>query len=98
MVVSGAILVLALAECAKSSLSVPRQLLYLGEVSYAIYMVHVLVLLVFAKMLGQGPLSVALAIVAILAFASLCYHLVEVPGRKWLRRINHRSVHGEPAA
>lgn len=70
-------------------------LVYLGEISYALYMLHAIIFIVYFKgldlLLGEsfhawvfwlGPL----ALVSSLAAASLAYHLVEVPCRRFLSR------------
>jgi peptidoglycan/LPS O-acetylase OafA/YrhL len=70
-----------------------RPVAYLGDLSYAFYMIHWSVLLTFAitmhrfggnkwgygwKWAATGAASVLLTV--------LCYHLYEVPVREWLRR------------
>jgi peptidoglycan/LPS O-acetylase OafA/YrhL len=69
-----------------------RPLVYLGELSYAFYMLHFAVLAgagILALRLGLNPESVlwpwgvgALT----LALSAACYHLYEIPLRDWLRR------------
>jgi peptidoglycan/LPS O-acetylase OafA/YrhL len=69
---------------------------YLGEISYAIYMTHAIVFIVFFRGLGLllrdsasphfwwlGPIALALTLVA----AMLAHHLVERPARRWLNRL-----------
>jgi peptidoglycan/LPS O-acetylase OafA/YrhL len=68
-------------------------LVYLGEISYSLYMTHAVLFILYFKamaiVLGDrydawvwqlGPL----ALVAALLVASSSYHLVELPGRRWL--------------
>ena len=68
-------------------------LVYLGETSYSLYMTHAVLFILYFKamaiVLGGrygdwvwqiGPL----ALVAAFLVASLSYHLVELPGRRWL--------------
>lgn len=70
-------------------------LVYLGEISYAIYMTHAIVFIVFFRGCGMllgdaasphlwwlGPIALALT----LAAAMLAHHLVERPARQWLNR------------
>ena len=64
-----------------------RLLVYLGEISYSFYMVHMSVLLVVARydrVEGSWvtPLQVACCLGLSIAASSLLYHLVEVPFRK----------------
>ena len=64
-----------------------RLFVYLGEISYSFYMVHMTVLLVivrFDRIEGSwvAPLQIACGLGISLACASILYHLVEVPFRK----------------
>jgi len=69
-------------------------LVYLGEISYSIYMMHWPVRVVLRNalqitdLLDKFPpaLVVLTFVVATLIAASASYHLVELPGRAWLRR------------
>jgi peptidoglycan/LPS O-acetylase OafA/YrhL len=84
------------------SLLCNRALVYLGETSYALYMTHAIVFILYFKamglMLGEsyeawvwylGPVALLAAFVA----ASLAYHLVEHPARAWLTaRSGHRRA------
>ncbi len=71
-----------------------RALVYLGEISYATYMVHIFVLFVMNKIAeilglttGAGALVIDLVIlVLIYGGSALLYHLVERPCRALLRR------------
>jgi peptidoglycan/LPS O-acetylase OafA/YrhL len=70
-----------------------RPIIYLGRISYSVYLVHTLVLGVYARIIGRiagGNLLVELAILvayaALVTLAShLLYRLVEDPARRWLR-------------
>lgn len=74
-----------------------RVMVYLGHVSFGLYMVHELVhtawtwaVQQFAIMLTPGPaaVSVVIALLAVaLAGAVALYHLVEEPARLWMRRM-----------
>jgi peptidoglycan/LPS O-acetylase OafA/YrhL len=77
-------------------LAVPA-LVYLGEISYSLYMVHVPVQLTAGKLFENllqhhvhsypaGLLVGLLAIACTVAVAAAMYHLVEWPARRWLRR------------
>lgn len=64
-----------------------RLLVYLGEISYSFYMVHMSVLLVIARLdRVEGswvePLQIACCLGLSIAASSLLYHLVEVPFRR----------------
>lgn len=99
----GAAAVLLLAFLIFASASLARQgglaflarpaLVYLGEISYAIYMIHAIVFIVFFRGLGLvlgdpaspliwwlGPLALVLTFAA----SVLAHHLVERPARDWL--------------
>lgn len=92
------LLILSLAEISKRQ---PRGLLgaaglvYLGEVSYSVYMTHLPVDIVWFQLAGrvapnpQGLTAWAIwggVFVAILIASILTYHLVERPARNWMRR------------
>jgi peptidoglycan/LPS O-acetylase OafA/YrhL len=73
-----------------------RVLVYLGQISFALYMVHELVHTAwiwaaqqFELTLsgGAGKFIVAGLVALALAFSSLMYHLVEEPARRWMRRM-----------
>ncbi|MET4429580.1 acyltransferase [Mycolicibacterium sp. 624] len=73
-----------------------RVLVYLGQISFALYMVHELIHTAWtwaAKQFeitltgGAGKLIVVGLIAAAIAFSSLMYHLVEEPARRWMRRM-----------
>ena len=75
-------------------------MVWLGEISYAVYMVHFTVILVALRVLdwsgldkaGQG-LSIGLLITAVamvVILAALAYHVVERPARRWLRSLTRR--------
>ncbi|HEX7969740.1 MAG TPA: acyltransferase [Stellaceae bacterium] len=76
-------------------LSVPA-LVYLGEISYSLYMVHVPIRMTLGKLVEPrlaGAASTAGAWVmgigfclATIATAAATYHVVELPARRWLRR------------
>lgn len=67
---------------------------YLGEISYSLYMVHWPVRVVLREAFSALPASLhPLIIIAgysvtTLVVAAVVYHLVEVPGRKLIRRIH----------
>jgi peptidoglycan/LPS O-acetylase OafA/YrhL len=70
-----------------------RPVIYLGRISYSVYIVHSLVLAAYARIIGHiagGNAIVEFAIVAIYAVfvilaSHLLYTLVEDPARRWLR-------------
>ncbi|MBN9888485.1 acyltransferase family protein [Salipiger abyssi] len=64
-------------------------LVYLGEISYAIYMVHLLLIWVcldFLPKLGIPVPSWPLVTLALLLVSSASYHLLEKPARRWIVR------------
>jgi peptidoglycan/LPS O-acetylase OafA/YrhL len=70
-----------------------QPVLYLGRISYSAYIIHSLVLTVYARIIGNiagGNMVIEFAIVAIYAAlvilaAHLLYTFVEHPARRWLR-------------
>ncbi len=95
-VFAGMILLIASAE--RENMTPPAWLLnpfvYLGEISYSTYMLHLILGKVYfnaiARLFGYDPHALPayqclLAIVPILAASAITYHCVEVPGRKLLR-------------
>jgi peptidoglycan/LPS O-acetylase OafA/YrhL len=96
IVAAGAMLILFLAACAEtgSRIGTHRAWVYLGEVSYALYMVAIPWQLLFvngaAKLLHlpdkQLPLSIWLVYVAgAIGVAAIAHHLVEKPAREGIR-------------
>lgn len=93
-----ALLIWSLAETSKHggrNVLAASGLVYLGEVSYAVYMTHLPVDVVYfhaleriAPQLSGAALWAAWGgvFVAILAGSAATYHLVERPARNWLRR------------
>jgi peptidoglycan/LPS O-acetylase OafA/YrhL len=76
-----------------------RFLVYLGEVSYAVYMFHWVARVVVRVGLERAGvfdrladwLVVSLYVGVTIAGAIVLYHFVEKPGRKWLRALSRRS-------
>jgi peptidoglycan/LPS O-acetylase OafA/YrhL len=75
-------------------LSLPL-LVYLGEISYSLYMVHSPVRMTLGKLVEPRLVGASTAgawamglgfCLATLATAAAVYHVVEVPARRWLRR------------
>ena len=98
-VIAIACFVLAIAKSdgvVKSILST-RMAVYLGVISYSIYMVHFPIIKLILKtkeVLGieaigaiENVLLVCLFALVVIGIASGLYHLVEAPGRRWLRKI-----------
>jgi peptidoglycan/LPS O-acetylase OafA/YrhL len=68
----------------------------LGEMSYSIYLVHTWTLRMFRERPPpvitwfwsiETGVRIVLAIAATLALSYACYHLIENPARRWLRRV-----------
>lgn len=106
LVALSGLLILALASLpnAKAGLMASRPAVYLGEISYSVYMVLVpwqLLAVNVAARLTDAPdkqlqLFVWLAILAGLpVVAAVAYHLVEFPARRALRRLNDPSRKSE---
>jgi peptidoglycan/LPS O-acetylase OafA/YrhL len=82
----------------RPSLMRAKPFVYLGEISYSTYMIHLIAQLVLvklaARMLGVPedglPLYALLGLIAaILVGSMLSFHLIEVPARNALRRLMH---------
>ena len=77
-------------------------LVYLGEISYSLYLVHSLVrslinvLAAKASVDATTPPVVALSIVLAVAAAALAYHGIELPGRRFLRGPRARAPQETP--
>lgn len=76
-------------------------LVYLGEISYSTYMVHTLILLLYANLgprlfgfWGAVPTTIHFVIVfaLIIGASALSYHLIEQPARNWLNRHGPRRA------
>ncbi len=77
-----------------------RAMVWLGEISYAVYMVHFAVILVLLRLLGwtgldqagMGPSLLILAgtVALVIFIAALAHYAVERPARKLLRNIPRR--------
>jgi len=68
-----------------------KPLVYLGEISYSTYMIHVFVMTAlfdFLPRLGIPTPHWTVICLVVLACSSVSYHLFEVPARRW---INARS-------
>ena len=66
---------------------------YLGEISYSTYMIHMFVIAVFfdyLPKLGIGPLHWAIVCVAVIVGSSISYHLIEVPARNLINGVSKR--------
>jgi peptidoglycan/LPS O-acetylase OafA/YrhL len=96
-------LILTLADLARSGsrLFASGPAVYLGEVSFAVYMVCIPWKLAFAKAaqhvlhLGVAPLPWPLwtaMVLGVIPLAMLAHHLVERPARAWMRAIETRGL------
>ncbi|WP_432497010.1 acyltransferase family protein [Kineococcus gypseus] len=63
-----------------------RPLVYAGKVSFALYLVHELVIINLRPLLGTGPLAAAGMVAASAAGAVLLHHAVELPAQALLVR------------
>ena len=78
-----------------------RPLVWMGEISYSLYMTHVITIVLLATFLPMSSLieqgiivrlfSVLTSLTLILVIATLMYHLVEKPCRSLSRRVKFRS-------
>lgn len=70
---------------------------YLGEISYSIYLIHILVIRIFLDYLPALGLPLApwpAICLALVVGSSLSYHVIEVPARRW---INQWAILRRPA-
>ena len=100
LVFCAVVLVFASERGMSSRLLNSRPFLFLGAVSYSVYMVHLFVAhrvvegLTFAQRLGlslvadkwAGDVLIALCLMLVVAVAALTYRFIEVPAREWFRR------------
>jgi peptidoglycan/LPS O-acetylase OafA/YrhL len=70
-----------------------RAAVYLGEISYAVYMIHMLFYTVWfnawEKVIGRAVngVEVLVPMILVVVLSAASYHLVEVPGRRLLREL-----------
>ena len=89
-----AILIVALAQGsgAIGRLLSARLCVWLGEISFAVYMVHQVLLKIFVTRLPEWTHDIAYFFVLI-ALSAAIHHLVEKPAKNWLLRLG-RNVSG----
>jgi peptidoglycan/LPS O-acetylase OafA/YrhL len=81
-----------------SRLASARPLVYCGEISYSIYMVHTLVVATYQSVfhVDYSPAGAALAlglyVAVVCGLAAILYHAVEVPSRRGIRRVGTRFL------
>lgn len=88
---AAAIIVVALASGRVSGLLKARPLLFLGRISYSLYLYHFTVLLTLVHLLnGRWPLPIILLVAAALSVpvSALAYNLVEAPSIRWAKRLS----------
>lgn len=73
-----------------SRLLTMRGLVFLGTISFSLYLVHRPIMIAYAYTLNLGPLSAVLAIVTSLAVATGFYYAIERPIHRFAQRINAR--------
>ena len=76
-----------------------RVLHSLGEISYATYLSHFLLFVVFKLALVDNPRDVPAVLIALYLAMVLCasfalYHLVEKPAQRWVERLPHMVARG----
>lgn len=88
---AAAIIVVALASGRVSGILRARPLLFLGRISYSLYLYHFTVLLTLVHLLnGRWPLPLILATAAAISVpvSAIAYKLVEVPSIRWARQLS----------
>jgi peptidoglycan/LPS O-acetylase OafA/YrhL len=89
---AAAIIVIALASGRLSAILKTRPLLFLGRISYSLYLYHFTVLLTLVHLLnGRWPLPLILGVAAATSIpvSALAYNLVEAPSIRWARRLSN---------
>ena len=76
---------------------------YLGEISYATYLSHFMLFVVFKLAFVDDahavpPVLVALYLAMVLGCSIALYHLVERPAQKWVNGVRRTAERGEPLA
>lgn len=75
-------------------------LVYLGEISYSLYMIHAPMRMTLGKLMeprllhlsrAAGSLMAVGFLLVTIAVAAATYHIVETPARRWLRRLVDRT-------
>lgn len=106
IVFAAVVLVFAWESGAGSRLLKSKPFVFLGTVSYSIYMVHLFVAGRFADTLRlaqahgislvdskwAGDLVILVCLAVVVAISALTYRLIEAPGRAWFRRIADRPM------
>ena len=82
-----------------------RIMVYLGNISYSIYLVHMLVLQVIINKMNQHHWFIDLSksgfykvfafilyVLIVVVIASLIYHLIEKPAQRWIRKIPEKFI------
>lgn len=80
-----------------SALAIPRPtginvgtwmqpLVFLGQISYSMYLLHFPLLTIWEKTLGPAYLSLWWFLAVLLLFSSATYLLIEEPARRWIRK------------
>jgi peptidoglycan/LPS O-acetylase OafA/YrhL len=85
------------------NLRIPRFAVWLGQVSYSVYLLHLLLLMIFVKLLpdlddrhiGLQLAGLAGYLIVLLALAHLVYRFVERPAQNLGRRLSKRLDRGE---
>lgn len=107
MLFAALLLVLALTAGRRGNPLEGRALHYLGEISYATYLGHFLLFIVFKLLLVRDanavpPGLIALYLILVLASSVALFHLVERPAQRWLNRwwdkgLGHHSSRQSPS-
>ena len=86
--VAGALLVLAAgvgSRLPSSRLLTNRGARYVGRISYSLYLWHFPVIVLLAALLPDGPMTVAVTAVVIVALSVISFHLIEQPMQRGVR-------------
>lgn len=71
---------------------------YLGKVSYSLYMSHIITFVVLREVVRHGqPLPLWIELPAIILVAMALYHLVEQPARRWMLTLGQLRARTAPA-
>lgn len=69
-----------------------KAFVYLGEISYSTYMIHIFVIAAcfdYLPKLGISTPHWSIICIVVLALSSASYHLIEVPARRWINSLSN---------
>jgi peptidoglycan/LPS O-acetylase OafA/YrhL len=94
------VVLIAASEEGRSTVFSSRVAVFLGEISYSIYLLHWIVVEVFVRVVplpgqGGGPpllLRIIMGVTIVLCLAWVSYRVIELPARRWGRSLGQSPV------